>query len=391
MTEPTTGTAPRRRPKRFGDPAQHPKIIAVQVAPKGSLRGKMRTAVEPTAPVDAPDYIAEPFIAPAAPVSQTKTAADAFAAKHPEGTKALLARLLKEREDAFLPVAAAREAEGLDTPILTDDQIAAIWAAPITTPAIPAAPVTSSEQPTSASPTTVATVQRPRAEPVTPAGMSKPEATTSGAAVVGTTREAWMLRAVEAMRSWLPDGNVVPDVRISFGWPGGRGSKKGVRGQCWYATDDEVPAIFVSPDQNDPIVVLGIILHEMVHASGQRQHNPGGFGKVAGPMGFTKSFTTSENKTPELLARLTDLAAELGPMDHARVNAAGGLYGTGAQRPPVQSTRMVKLTCPDDGYTVRTTRKWIEVGLPTCPCGEDMVADQDGLDALAPAPTGGEL
>ncbi len=37
-------------------------------------------------------------------------------------------------------------------------------------------------------------------------------------------------------------------------------------------------------------------------------------------------------------------------------------------------TRMLKVECPDCGYTVRTTAKWIEVGLPTCPCGCEMEA-----------------
>lgn len=34
-------------------------------------------------------------------------------------------------------------------------------------------------------------------------------------------------------------------------------------------------------------------------------------------------------------------------------------------------TRLLKLECKC-GYTVRTTQKWIEVGMPTCPCGEEM-------------------
>jgi len=33
---------------------------------------------------------------------------------------------------------------------------------------------------------------------------------------------------------------------------------------------------------------------------------------------------------------------------------------------------MLKVSCPADGYTVRTTAKWIAVGFPTCPCGTEM-------------------
>jgi len=32
-----------------------------------------------------------------------------------------------------------------------------------------------------------------------------------------------------------------------------------------------------------------------------------------------------------------------------------------------QSTRMLKCTCPSCGYTVRTTAKWIALGVPVCP------------------------
>jgi hypothetical protein len=206
------------------------------------------------------------------------------------------------------------------------------------------------------------------------------------------TREGWMLRAVDVMRPWFPDGHTVPQVRISFGWPGGRGSKAGVRGQCWYTTDDSLPAIFISPDQTDEATVLGIILHELVHASGQSNHTPSGFGKVAGPLGFMPKWTSSENKTEELTAKLAELAAQLGPMDHARVNNAQGLYGTSAARPPVQSTRMLKLTCQEqhdngdlDGYLVRTTSKWIAAGLPLCPEGHDMVlTEADGTTGRLP-------
>lgn len=41
-----------------------------------------------------------------------------------------------------------------------------------------------------------------------------------------------------------------------------------------------------------------------------------------------------------------------------------------------QTTRLIKLACPACGYTVRTTQKWLDVGLPVCPCGDMM-----GLDA----------
>lgn len=36
-----------------------------------------------------------------------------------------------------------------------------------------------------------------------------------------------------------------------------------------------------------------------------------------------------------------------------------------------QSTRMLKLQCPGCGYVIRTTRTWLEHGIPVCCCGDD--------------------
>lgn len=35
-------------------------------------------------------------------------------------------------------------------------------------------------------------------------------------------------------------------------------------------------------------------------------------------------------------------------------------------------SRLIKCQCPACEYTVRTTKKWIDVGVPTCPCGKLM-------------------
>jgi hypothetical protein len=38
-----------------------------------------------------------------------------------------------------------------------------------------------------------------------------------------------------------------------------------------------------------------------------------------------------------------------------------------------QGTRLLKCECPECGYVVRTTQKWLDVGVPSCPCGAEMV------------------
>jgi hypothetical protein len=40
----------------------------------------------------------------------------------------------------------------------------------------------------------------------------------------------------------------------------------------------------------------------------------------------------------------------------------------------VQSTRMLKASCPNCGYTIRLSSKWADQGLPVCPLdGEQLV------------------
>lgn len=196
------------------------------------------------------------------------------------------------------------------------------------------------------------------------------------------TREAWMGRAVDAMRPWFAEhGLTVPPVRVSIGWPGGRGSRANSLGQCWDPTvvGDKVPAIFVSPVQGDPVEVLETIGHELIHAAGHMHHRAP-FQKVARTMGYMNGGKTKSSRaeSPDLYARLDALAADLGPFGHspitpsrdgeAKVDPLTGL----PLNPNTQSTRMLKVACPVDGYTVRTTRKWLAVGQPMCPDGHAM-------------------
>ena len=101
----------------------------------------------------------------------------------------------------------------------------------------------------------------------------------------------------------------------------------------------------------------------MVHATvGTDKGHKGPFKKLATRLGLIGKMTATV-ASPELKTRLDAMAAELGPYPHAAMN-------TNAIKK--QTTRMVKVECAGCGYIVRTTEKWIEVGLPTCPCGEEM-------------------
>jgi hypothetical protein len=87
----------------------------------------------------------------------------------------------------------------------------------------------------------------------------------------------------------------------------------------------------------------------------------GAFVKIVKAIGF-KAPWTSTPATPELIGRLNGLIVNLGPYPHAAIDKSGRKK---------QGTRMLKVVCPECGYTVRTTQQWIDTGLPTCVCGTE--------------------
>ena len=191
--------------------------------------------------------------------------------------------------------------------------------------------------------------------------------------IIGTQqhREAWLKKAAAMLNVHLfqPAGYTVPaNLRVACGFPYGRRGGKGQHaiGQCWAAecSDDGTFEIFVSPEIDDRSRAVDVLLHEMVHAVvGLRaQHGPL-FRRCAVAMGLTGKMTETV-ASPELAANLARWLANFPPYPHRKLNPAE------RSGPKKEGTRMLKLTCPACGYTVRTTAKWIEVGLPICPCGE---------------------
>lgn len=197
------------------------------------------------------------------------------------------------------------------------------------------------------------------------------------------TRETWLEAAVtgltrECFRALSID---VPAVRVSVGWPGGRGNKSSVIGQCWAgsATADNVAQVFISPTLSDAPRVLDVLAHELVHAIvGPGIGHKGEFARVARGIGLTGKMTATV-ASPELAAKLAALADRLGVYPHAAITAdAQGSH-------PKQTTRMLKCACTNamcdtydsakgEGYVCRTTSKWLDsFGAPVCPsCGYRM-------------------
>lgn len=185
------------------------------------------------------------------------------------------------------------------------------------------------------------------------------------------TREAWLTAAAQEMSTWFTrvGANEVPRVRVSCAWA--KRARANSIGWCWHSESsaDGVNELQVSPEKDDPVEVLAVLLHEMAHASdnGASKHT-GYFRRTALALGLTGKMTATV-AGDELEQELRVLAEKLGPYPHAALNPSTTHVGK-------QTTRMLKVICPDDGYTLRATRKWLDIGLPSCPCGAQMEEEE---------------
>lgn len=174
-------------------------------------------------------------------------------------------------------------------------------------------------------------------------------------------------------------GERLPPVRVSCGFPS-RSVRK-VAGQCWAPTSsgDGISQMFISPLIDDPVEVLSTLLHELCHAIIMRRDQearrkdpnhkltPGhgaAFKALATAVGLEGKMTaTVPSASLTELLRLT--SEKLGKYPHAALSLS--------DLPLKRKTHMLKLQAVGCcGYTARTTNKWIEEGLPSCPHGARM-------------------
>ncbi len=179
------------------------------------------------------------------------------------------------------------------------------------------------------------------------------------------TRESWLNAAIVLLRD---DLNTIPDkVRVTCGWPSrsGRAKKKPAIGECWppKCSEDGFTEIFINPTVSDSLEALAILTHELVHAAvGCEEGHRGKFRPTAMELGLEGKMTeTTAGET--LLVRLREIVTELGEYPHAKITP---------KDVKTQGTRMLKLLCGNCGYLARTSQKWLDMGTPTCPCGEKM-------------------
>jgi hypothetical protein len=183
-------------------------------------------------------------------------------------------------------------------------------------------------------------------------------------------REAWLNKVADT-HLWplikIHGGEIQQKVRISIGFPkGSRGGKHSV-GQCWAPSysGDSTHEIFVSPVLGAPDAV-STLLHELIHASvGLKCKHKGAFKRLALAVGLEGKMTATE-PGKELAETIKGWLAKLPEYPHAPMKVGG------ASSSPKQGTRLIKASCPECGYTVRVTQKWLEIGNPRCPNHDEL-------------------
>lgn len=201
-------------------------------------------------------------------------------------------------------------------------------------------------------------------------------------------RETWlnMLAALMAPR-FEELGYPLPAFRVSVGFTSG-GKDSNAIGEAWHksTSGDNRYEIFIRPDRDDSIEVAGVLAHELTHAAVGFEHgHKGAFATVALALGLQRPLTAT-TPGPEFIKWAQPFIDQLGPIPHAalrwgRKGSAGPRVGRGAGGVELepegetdvstgkkkQTTRLRKCECPECGYTVRVTAKWLDVGPPHCP------------------------
>jgi hypothetical protein len=183
---------------------------------------------------------------------------------------------------------------------------------------------------------------------------------------VYTAREEWLNRVAVLL---LPEFQRIagidayPKYRVSCGFPstGRRGRRIG---ECWApdSSADATHEVFIHPSQADPLQVAAVLAHELAHvvAGIPARHGPA-FKRLVRPLGLEgRACATIPGEGFKSL--IQPILAQAGAYPHA-VLETGGISSRG----PKQSTRMIKVTCPGCGYTLRAAQKWITTGVPICP------------------------
>lgn len=185
-------------------------------------------------------------------------------------------------------------------------------------------------------------------------------------------KEQWLSQAVEFyLRPYFTaQGHNIPErVRVSTGWPsrGAMAKRNRVIGQA-FAPDcsaDGTSEVIVSVYLDDPVEVLGVLVHECLHhAVGIDAKHGKPFKDGMRAVGLEGKVTATK-VGDDLLVHVRNWVEALGAYPHARLDG---------KKKPGQVGRMLKWKCQKCGLIVRSTQKWHDT-YPNpwpCPCGEQL-------------------
>ncbi len=200
--------------------------------------------------------------------------------------------------------------------------------------------------------------------------------------------EAWLNRLADRMKPWFTalDKPLPAKLRIALGFTS-MGKRSNRIGECWdnLCSADGHFEIFIRPDLVEspatmPGQIASILAHELVHAAVgiTSKHGPK-FAKVAKALGLVGKMTATV-AGPLFIEKIEPMLIAVGELPHGRLNT-GGL----STRAPKQTPRWLKATCPECGYIVRVSKKWLDAGFPICPTDHsEMLPDSiEGLRKAA--------
>ncbi|MGB9152838.1 MAG: transcription elongation protein SprT [Alphaproteobacteria bacterium] len=180
-----------------------------------------------------------------------------------------------------------------------------------------------------------------------------------------TTRESWLRSGTDQLRSYFQKfGYTLPDnIRNAIAFPSS-GKRGRVVGECWHpvASEDRHFEIIIRADIADPVEVLSVLVQQLIRTLLPPSAKYGkDFKTIARRLGLEGKMREAV-PGPILKERLNALAANLGPLPHAKLNFLGL-----ANAPKKQQARMFKAECPVCDYLIRLSAKNVKKGLPVCP------------------------
>lgn len=181
------------------------------------------------------------------------------------------------------------------------------------------------------------------------------------------TREAWLEAAIKKLIPvFKKAGYIIPKkVKVSCGWPSGRPGGK-VIAECWSPNCSKggYHEIFMSPVKScvhGTNGVLSDLIHELIHATiGNEYGHKKPFKDAMKAIGL-EGKAKSSGAGKELCGTIKSIAKKLGPYPHKPITPSNKPTKT-------QTTRYIKVGCPECEYICRVTRIHLDnAGPPLCP------------------------